>query len=314
MSLTLLSLNGDTTFLLTFRATPSASYTLLLDPWLHSDAPVFHRAFSNQTHTLEPSISSLRELAAPPNGVLLSQDKSDHTHSRTLQELDWTAGQTHIYAVPGAAAVVRGWGWWQALGEDGRRRLRVLKKRERLRVPIAEAVAAAAAGPKRDDGGGDGGGDDGNCCYMELVLLPTRFPWQVPSLHSAIGIRFVAPAGEVNVLFSPHGSPLDCVRPWLEDLDGGKLDLMLWPWNRVANPWWLGGVISGGFPSGKPVCEAVEVGGWVSAHDEEKRVEGWVSGWIAKTRWNADEVGKSTDGRVKALKLGAGETATWGKA
>jgi hypothetical protein len=47
MSLSLLSLKGDITFLLTFGSTSSTSYTLLLDPWLHFDAPIFQHLISN---------------------------------------------------------------------------------------------------------------------------------------------------------------------------------------------------------------------------------------------------------------------------
>lgn len=261
--LTLESLNGDATFLLTFYASASShtQFTVLLDPWLHSDAPVLHRKFSNQTHSVAPTLRSLADLPGPLDAIVLSQGKSDHTHQPTLRTLRTPrAGEKapKIYAVPDAASEVCSWRWAE-------RPEVVVLTREGVKIGI------------------EGGGS------VEIAYLRAR-PWKVPSLHSAVAIRFVDAAGEVtSVVFTPHGSSVGCVREWVGI---GGLDLLLWPWTEVRMPWWAGGAISSGVDAGRRVCREIEVGCWVGAHDGEKCVEGWVSRWLSRKEWSGEEVGK----------------------
>ncbi|KAH0533842.1 hypothetical protein FGG08_007533 [Glutinoglossum americanum] len=133
MSLTVTHLNGDSTFLLTFRPAaqpntafpPSPGYSpvafsILFDPWLAGDSTIFSRRFSTARRTVPACISSLRDLPSPPDLVIVSQDKPDHCSPETLRQLDPRGERgedgggsskktTLILADPNAAKRIRSW-------------------------------------------------------------------------------------------------------------------------------------------------------------------------------------------------------------
>ena len=119
MSLSVRHLNADSTFLLTFSSceqpqlsstrdlTRHETFTILLDPWLSGPSDVFHAKFASASHTVPSAINHLSEIP-PPNVVLISQDKADHCHEKTLRQLD-PSWDTIILAQPAAAKKIRGW-------------------------------------------------------------------------------------------------------------------------------------------------------------------------------------------------------------
>src|SRR6266516_180161 len=119
MSLNITSLNGDTTFLLTFTPAPNyqmplsptapSSYTILLDPWLTGTSQIWHPKFSISSHSAAPAISSLRDLPTPPDLVIISQNKDDHCHFVTLRELSPTCTKTTILAPADAIKTIHSW-------------------------------------------------------------------------------------------------------------------------------------------------------------------------------------------------------------
>ncbi|KAL7270552.1 hypothetical protein RUND412_006739 [Rhizina undulata] len=293
MSLKIQHLNADATFQLRFYPpSPSPSpkpYIILLDPWLHSDAPVYHRRFSTQEHTVPCHISSLRDLESPPDIVLVSQGKSDHCHEGTLKELDWSKGSTKLVAVPDAAGIVAGWKWFQ------KERLTVLKK-EGVTINLSR---------DGNEAGQEAAGVETAGAVLDIQYLPAKYPWELPSVCSGIGIKFTFPTssttphGEktLSILFAPHGSPFSAVSPWLSGLplnaaspEAPHLSLLLHPFNDVHNPAYLGGTISHGFPGGLKVCQNCDVGTWMSAHDEDKKLGGFVAGKVSKNRRSGAEV------------------------
>ncbi|KAL8872064.1 MAG: hypothetical protein Q9174_002245 [Haloplaca sp. 1 TL-2023] len=118
MSLHIKHLNGDTTFLLTFSPTesrpssniysrPPGTFSVLVDPWLSGPSSMWHPKFLLSKHTIPSCISNLSHIPEP-NVVLISQDKPDHCHEPTLQQLDPSSALTNVLAVPGAAKKIRG--------------------------------------------------------------------------------------------------------------------------------------------------------------------------------------------------------------
>lgn len=284
MSLQVQHLNADATFLLTFSrhpdSTPAAEqFTLLIDPWLHSDAPVIHRKFSNQEHTVAGAYSSLQQLPHVPSGILVTQDKSDHVHEGTLKDLNWDTCETVLYAVPDAARIVRSWSWF----------------------PQSRLIELQTSKPLRIVAGKDE--------YIELEFLPAKHIWEIPALHSAVGVKHVCTGDIVaSVLATPHGSPLSCARAWLNGLPDKRLDLLLHPLNRVETPLWLGGLISSGYPAGEEICKAAAVKTWISSHDENKKVTGFVASRIKKRCWSVEEAQKEyAELGPLVMELGVGE-------
>lgn len=307
MSLSIHHINADATFLIALHlprhpsgnptdvTTEDGDFSILVDPWLHSDAPVIHPRFSNQTHTIAPAISTLAELSPAPDLIMVSQSKSDHCHEGTLREFEWTKHpSTRLYACPDACSIIKSWGWFPS------ERIVAFKKGTRVRVDIP---------------------DSGNTAWVELEYIPARWPWEMPSLHSAIGVKYYFTEGRrpkvISMLFTPHGVPMSALRPWLSRLEGGspRLAVLLHPFTRIYSV--LGGQISGGFPAGLEICKAVEVGTWVSAHDEAKLVEGFVASRLDRTMWGCEKAGADLlaagVGNVVVKELGVDETLKIGE-
>ncbi|WPG98058.1 Hypothetical protein R9X50_00084300 [Acrodontium crateriforme] len=121
MALTVEKLNADSTFLLAFDPAfaPSSSstakprrlpgaFTILIDPWLDGYSSVFHPSFQVSHHTASCAVNSLDQLVAPPDLVIISQEKPDHCHRTTLTSLP-SHWPTTILAVPAAAKKIKSW-------------------------------------------------------------------------------------------------------------------------------------------------------------------------------------------------------------
>ena len=96
MSLTVQQLNGDTTFLLTFRPSiaPDGSskrfpgdFTILADPWLKGSSSILHPKFQISYHTTDSLVPSLADLIELPDIILISEDNTDQCHNETLCSL-----------------------------------------------------------------------------------------------------------------------------------------------------------------------------------------------------------------------------------
>lgn len=308
MALTIQHVNADATFLITLALPrpsspspppprePSPALCILVDPWLHSDAPVFHPRFSNQLHTVLPAVSSLAELSPAPDLIVVSQSRSDHCHEATLRDFAWAKHpSTQLYACPDAVPVVRAWKWFPQL------QLSVLKKGAPACVHIPNPQHPELR------------------AWVELEHIPAKWLWEMPSLHSAVGIKYFfdeAPGNTkiISALFTPHGLPIAALRPWLSRLPGTtpRLGLLLHPFTHVHS--YLGGDVSRGFPAGLEVCRIADVGTWVSAHDEETVVQGLVARWISETKWGCKKVERDLAaagvGGVAVKELGVGEKLT----
>jgi hypothetical protein len=117
-SVTIESLNGDTTLLVTFHpfaSTPSSDpvpgeFSILLDPWLQGPTHTFHPRFSSVSHpsTFDPTITSLAELSSPPALIVISQSKQDHCNEATLRTL-CPKSKTTIVSTSDVMGKIRSW-------------------------------------------------------------------------------------------------------------------------------------------------------------------------------------------------------------
>lgn len=332
-SIAITHLSADATFLLTYlpfqsanppssslQTPPPPPFTVLLDPWLVGDSPVYHRSFSTQSHTVPPSITHLSQLAHAPSVVLISQDKTDHCHEETLRQLDAAPGgrdaETRVFAVKGAAGRVRG---WKIFGEGKVEELKAWKaggKVVRVEIPIAEEEEEVGEGEGEGEQAAEiaGGGRVKVVAHMEITHHPAVYPWEVPVLHSALGIRFVttytyhtpsptpspSPASTPEpqthththlTLFSPHGVSPPALLRYLTHISPPPatphVDVLLHPFTLTTTPAHLGGKITLGLPNiAKVLRSGVRVRVVVSAHDEVKEVGGYVKSRIKTRRWD----------------------------
>lgn len=101
----------------------------------------------------------------------------------------------------------------------------------------------------------------------------------------------------LSVVYSPHGISLGTIRPYKSNhlsLLRGALPVtaLIHSLNVESNPWWLGGLISGGAPRGMNLVEELDVKYWISAHDEIKDSSGVAVAWITKTRYTTEDTTK----------------------
>lgn len=117
MSVRVKHINDDATYLITFSIPEDSNipypqlkdFTVLTDPWISGSWQLLHPKIVLSRATGQCCVQSLAELNPPPNVVVVSQDKPDHCHEKSLKQLDAQLQATTIYAHSGAAKRIRGW-------------------------------------------------------------------------------------------------------------------------------------------------------------------------------------------------------------
>ncbi len=117
----------------------------------------------------------------------------------------------------------------------------------------------------------------------------------------------------LSFIYSPHGVDYNLIRNYasshLVQAAALPLTLLLHSFDRVQNPWWMGGNVSAGLPGGVEIARNLMARYWVSAHDEDKDNSG-VSTLQVKTRkYRLDEVEKMVSeqsGSTTVVNLGVG--------
>ena len=97
------------------------------------------------------------------------------------------------------------------------------------------------------------------------------------------------------------------------------LTLLLHSFDRVQNPWYLGGNISAGLPGGLEIAQNLFAKCWISAHDEDKENTGFSVGQVVTKKYSVEEVkGMVEEGRkggklkVDVRALACGESIVLG--
>ena len=98
----------------------------------------------------------------------------------------------------------------------------------------------------------------------------------------------------ISIIYSPHGVNYSLIRAYasshLIEAAALPLNLLLHSFDRVQNPWWMGGNLAAGLPGGVEIAKNLMTRCWISAHDEEKENSG-LSVMSVKTRkYNIEEV------------------------
>ena len=312
MSLTCKSLNGDTAFLLTFSppiapvSSPGlfpGSFTILIDPWLVGAATILSSLFSISEQTTKPCMSSLKELEHEPDLVIISQDKPDHCHEETLRQLPKECEST-ILAIPSAAKRIRSWKHFrpelvQALPKyvrgDSQSLFRLVLPPLSPRGTCGE-VTVTWMPARRDISGlhhAIGITYRPPCSVLsatpgryldlpELPLSPPASPRSFRTVSSSSRTLVPSPSNDrektMSVIYSPHGVSYDVIRPYaashLVTEAALPLSTLIHSFDRVENPWYLGGNISAGSPGGIQIAHGLCAQAWISAHDADKNNRG----------------------------------------
>jgi hypothetical protein len=326
MSLTIRSLNGDTSFLLIFSppvaplSSPGlfpGSFTILVDPWIVGPSIILNSIFSYSEQKSRPCISSLKELDREPDLILISQHKPDHCHEETLRQLPPDCEST-ILATPAAVKKIQSWNHFRPES------VRALPKFAEGHGSSIYRTVLPPPTPR------------GSCGEVTVSWLPAKR--DMTALHHAIGITYrppctvlsmhnprhyldlpmsppasprspmttmsspctIVPAPyndrekTLSVIYSPHGVSFETIRPYatshLISESALPLTALLHSFDCVENPWWLGGNISTGSPGGLKIAQSLYAKAWISAHDADKDNRGWAVKQTRIGQFAVDEV------------------------
>jgi len=327
MSLRVKHLNADSSFLLIFsppcaphnpQGTFPGSFTIILDPWLSGPSTVWNSKFALTTHVIDSCVETLAELP-DPDLVIISQDKPDHCHQETLIQLPADTAAT-ILGTPGAAKKIRGWKHFDPLHVQALRRYDERQEDTVHRIPIPAYSTRGSAGEvtvtlmvsKRDLTGLHNAIGityrppssvlSGNTSsYVNLPLTPPTTPpsGQRPTTpiyesRTVYGSPLANKEKTLSVIYCPHGVNYNLVKPWASShlLAESALPLtaLLHSFDRLSNPWYLGGNVSAGSPGGLEIARNLFAKAWISAHDEDKISTGLAVMNLKTVKFERDEI------------------------
>ncbi|KAG8532693.1 uncharacterized protein KY384_002570 [Bacidia gigantensis] len=131
------------------------------------------------------------------------------------------------------------------------------------------------------------------------------------SLYS-VTRRSVPTEKALSVIYSPHGVSYSLIRSYASSFLIQKaalpLTLLLHSFDRVDNPWWMGGNVAAGLPGGVEIARNLMARCWVSAHDEDKINTGISVKNVRTQKFSQQEaMSAMVEDGTKVLNLGVGE-------
>lgn len=125
----------------------------------------------------------------------------------------------------------------------------------------------------------------------------------------------------LSVLYSPHGVPFEDVQSYASShlvLEAAlPLTALIHSFDRVENPWYLGGNISAGSPGGLQIARSLYAQTWISAHDADKnnrglsvkqtRIGRFAAEKIESMFYEAEEAKKKPSIPTKLITLASGD-------
>ncbi|KAH7095293.1 hypothetical protein FB567DRAFT_25651 [Paraphoma chrysanthemicola] len=345
MSLTIKSLNGDTSFLLIFSPPESplsspglfpGSFTILVDPWIVGPSIILNSIFSISEQKSQPCISNLKELEHEPDLILISQHKPDHCHEGTLRQLPKDCEST-ILATPAAVKRIQSWDHFrpelvQPLPKYtegvGKSIYRIVLPPPTPRGTCGE-VTVSWLPAKRDLTGvhhAIGITYRPPCTvlslrnpghYLDLPMSPPATPRSAMTLPSSPCTIVPSPYNDrektLSVIYSPHGVSFDTIRPYatshLVSESALPLTALFHSFDCVENPWWLGGNISTGSPGGLEIAQSLYARAWISAHDADKNNRGLAVKQTRIGQFAVNEVKRMLEEDVDGTRRKPGRTA-----
>ncbi|KAF2100013.1 hypothetical protein NA57DRAFT_65827 [Rhizodiscina lignyota] len=328
MPLSIKSINGDTCFLLTFTppiaprsSSPGlfpGSFTILVDPWLTGPTHIISPGFSTTKQSRQPCIKSLAELEDELDLILVSQDKPDHCNKATLKQLSPHTAAT-IVSTPVAAKKIRSWNHFDRRSISSLPSYDPTNSNSVYRISLHPPSPRGSPGeititilaPKFDMSGLHNAIgityrppstvlSQNHGSYINLPMTPPLTPMS-PTFQSST----LSPSPYNNrektlsVLYSPHGAPYPLVKSWAQNhlVKEGALPLtaLIHSFDVVENPWYLGGIITTGFPGGCEIARNLQAKAWIGAHDAEKEVSGLGVKLLQTKKFGLDDIKRHLD-------------------
>jgi len=103
----------------------------------------------------------------------------------------------------------------------------------------------------------------------------------------------------MSVIYSPHGVSEATLSPYVHthllDLSALPVTALFHSINVERNPWFMGGRVMGGLPSGMAIIKRFGARYWISAHDEDKDNRGWATAMIKSKHYTLEEAQQVLD-------------------
>lgn len=134
--------------------------------------------------------------------------------------------------------------------------------------------------------------------YLDLPMSPPPSPGSPMTIASSPRTIVPSPYNDrektLSVVYSPHGVPYDIIRPYatshLVTESALPLTALIHSFDRVENPWWLGGNVSAGSPGGLEIARNLYAKAWISAHDADKDNKGISVKQVRIGKFRANEI------------------------
>ena len=101
------------------------------------------------------------------------------------------------------------------------------------------------------------------------------------------------PGKTLSVVYSPHGVNYSLLRNYasshLVPSTALPLTALLHSFDRVENPWWMGGNVNKGLPGGVEIAQNLMARCWISAHDEDKENSGLAIKQVTTKKYTRDQ-------------------------
>ena len=137
--------------------------------------------------------------------------------------------------------------------------------------------------------------------YSNMSSVSTYFSTSMPA-------AFNPNPKTLSVIYSPHGVTYSQVLPYatshLVSAAALPLTLLLHAFDRVQNPWYLGGNISMGMPGGLEIARNLLAKCWISAHDEDKDKSGVSVAKLAISKYTVADVKRLVEMEGRGAKVG----------
>ncbi|KAL9632854.1 MAG: hypothetical protein Q9164_005051, partial [Protoblastenia rupestris] len=121
-----------------------------------------------------------------------------------------------------------------------------------------------------------------------------KSPSSVSSLSSSNRNNHQPTEKALSLIYSPHGVNYSLIRAYasshLVQNAALPLTLLLHSFDRVNNPWWMGGNVAAGLPGGVEIAKNLMARCWISAHDEDKDNTGISVANVKTRKYNTEEV------------------------
>jgi len=136
----------------------------------------------------------------------------------------------------------------------------------------------------------------------------TSSNYSVSSISSTTSLSRPHQEKTLSLIYSPHGVTYSLIRAYASShlIASAALPLtaLIHSFDRVENPWWMGGNVSAGLPGGVEMAQNLMARYWIKAHEEDKENSGLAVKKVMTRKYTIQEVKELLQERGKRGRCG----------